>query len=203
MVLLGNAAAAQAGTGTPVPGTPTPTASGLPQSTSPAPQLPASPTPTLSAGPSAEPPTADTQVPAPDADWTAEAAISFWTPERMAAATDPSGRTTAPPKGLTAAVRQRSASAITAQHFNGIKSVGTIFTTDRGMKGHNCTASVVRSGGHNLILTAGHCVGRNAMFVPMYDQTRTAAQQQYGVWAVDEWFRDKQYASDLSKNSDL
>lgn len=200
-LLLGNAAAAQADTAPPVPGTAPPTASGLPQSTSPAPKPPA--TPTLSAGPAAEPPTADPQVPAPDADWTAEAAISFWTPERMASATDPSGRPTAPPKGLAAAGRQHSTTGLTAQHFKGIKTVGTIFSTDKGLQGHRCSASVVRSGGHNLILTAGHCVGSKSMFVPMYDHTKTAAQQRYGVWAVDEWFRDKRYASDKSKNSDL
>ncbi|MER8113659.1 VCBS repeat-containing protein [Streptomyces sp. NPDC094031] len=196
-LLLGNAAVAQAGTAPPAPGTPTPAASGLPRSTGPAPRPPA--TPTLPAGPSA----ADTPVPAPDAGWTAKAAISFWTPERMASATDPSGRATAPPKGFATPRRQRSAAGLTAEHFQGIKTVGTIFSTDKGLQGHRCTASVVRSGGHDLILTAGHCVGSRSMFVPMYDHTGTAAQQRYGVWAVDEWFRDKQYASDKSKNSDL
>ncbi|MFD1276726.1 hypothetical protein ACFQ51_48130 [Streptomyces kaempferi] len=96
---------------------------------------------------------------AADGDWTAEAAIRFWTPERMDSATDPSGRT-APPEGSTAAARRPSADGVTAQHFKGIKSVGTIFSEDKGLKGHRCTASVVRSGGHNLILTAGHCAAR-------------------------------------------
>ncbi|MEU6085565.1 VCBS repeat-containing protein [Streptomyces sp. NPDC047085] len=169
-LLLGNAAAAQAGNPSAVPGTPAPAA--------------------------------DTRVPAADDTWTAQAAMRFWTPERMASATDPSGRTT-PPKSLAAAGEQRSARGITAQHFKGIKSVGTIFKMGEGERAHRCSASVVRSGGHNLILTAGHCLGAKAMFVPMYDHTRTAAQQKYGVWAVDTWFRDKRYASDRSKNSDL
>ncbi|MFB0620282.1 FG-GAP-like repeat-containing protein [Streptomyces sp. AGS-58] len=162
--------------------------------------------PTASASPSAKPSAkssaSDTQVTASGDDWTAEAAMRFWTPERMAAATDPAGRP-APPKGLPAVGQQHSVVGITGQHFKGIKSVGTIFSTDKGLKGHRCTASVVRSGGHNLILTAGHCVGSKSMFVPMYDHGKTAAKQPLGVWAIDKWFRDKKYASDKSKNSDL
>ncbi|OLZ71675.1 hypothetical protein AV521_10930 [Streptomyces sp. IMTB 2501] len=71
------------------------------------------------------------------------------------------------------------------------------------MKAHNCTASVVSSGGHNLILTAGHCLGDKAAFVPKYDHTKSAGDQKYGIWPVKEWFRDSQYASDRSANSDL
>lgn len=62
---------------------------------------------------------------------------------------------------------------------------------------------MVRSPGRNLILTAGHCLGRNAAFVPKYDHTKSAGDQPYGIWPVDEWFRDSQYASDRSANSDL
>ncbi|AOR37213.1 hypothetical protein BFF78_20575 [Streptomyces fodineus] len=71
------------------------------------------------------------------------------------------------------------------------------------MKAHYCTASVVSSQGHNLILTAGHCLGDKAAFVPEYDHTKPAGAQQYGIWPVQEWFRDSQYASDRSANSDL
>lgn len=153
--MLGNAAPAQAGAAPPVPATPTPTASGPLQSADPASKPPTNPTPTDSTGPSAEPSASDAAVLAADDDWTVEDTIRFWTPERMDSATYPSGRT-APPEGLTAAAQRPSASGIAAQHFKGIKSVGTIFSKDEGLKGHRCTASVVRSGGHNLILTAGH-----------------------------------------------
>ncbi|MFB0617845.1 FG-GAP-like repeat-containing protein [Streptomyces sp. AGS-58] len=198
--LLGNAAAAQAGTAAPVPGGPAPNAPARP--TASVPSHGDAPAPTLAAGSAAEPSASVTPVPAADGDWTAQDAIRFWTPERLAAATDPSGRT-APPKNVAAARQQGSATGVTAQHFKGIKSVGTIFTTGAGVKGHRCSASVVRSDGHNLILTAGHCVGAKSMFVPMYDHTKSASQQPNGVWAVDKWFRDKRYASDKSKNSDL
>ncbi|MES4893205.1 FG-GAP-like repeat-containing protein [Streptomyces sp. NPDC096012] len=198
-LMLGSAATAQAGTAAPVPGAPSRSA---PLAAAPMPPHAAGPAPTLSAGPAAEPPGSVTPVPAADDDWTAQDATRFWTPERMAAATDPSGRTV-PPKSVATARQQGSATGITAQHFKGVKSVGTIFSTGAGLKGHRCSASVVRSAGHNLILTAGHCVGGKSMFVPLYDPTRDASQQPNGVWAVDTWFRDKWYASDKSKNSDL
>ncbi|MFJ8359066.1 trypsin-like serine peptidase [Streptomyces sp. NPDC093984] len=130
-------------------------------------------------------------------------AIRFWTSQRMASATDPSGRT-ARPQGWAAPHKRSSVAAGTSgQYFDGMKSVGVLFTTDKNMEAHYCTASVVRSAGHNLVLTAGHCVGNRAAFVPMYDHTKSAADQPYGVWPVKEWFRDAQYASDKSRNSDL
>ncbi|MDF3293353.1 trypsin-like serine peptidase [Streptomyces silvisoli] len=66
--------------------------------------------------------------------------------------------------------------------------------------------SVVRYGAGRSLCSdnaAGHCVGSNGMFVPMYDHTKSAADQPYGVWPVKEWFRDSQYASDRSPRSDL
>ncbi|WP_229859889.1 trypsin-like serine peptidase [Streptomyces anandii] len=134
--------------------------------------------------------------------WTVQDAIRFWTPQRMASATDPSGRI-AQPKGWTAPHKKRSLTAIDGEHFGGIKSVGTLFNQSYDMKAHSCTASVVSSGGHNLILTAGHCLGAKAAFVPKYDHTKTAGDQPYGIWPVKEWFRDSQYAADRSANSDL
>ncbi|GHI06198.1 hypothetical protein Scel_45190 [Streptomyces cellostaticus] len=121
----------------------------------------------------------------------------------MASATDPSGRVPRP-RGWTAPRMKRSVAAgVTGEHFDGMKSVGTLFNTGKGMQAHHCTASVVHSAGHNLVLTAGHCLGSNAVFVPKYDHTKSAADQPYGIWPVKEWFRDSQYASDKSPNSDL
>lgn len=65
------------------------------------------------------------------------------------------------------------------------------------MRAHYCSASVVRSKGGNLILTAGHCLNSKAVFVPKYDPTRALNEQPYGIWPVDEWFGDKWY----TKNS--
>ncbi|MFD8221851.1 hypothetical protein ACFV2U_51535 [Streptomyces sp. NPDC059697] len=77
VVMLGNAAAAQAGTAPPVPATPTPTASGPLQSADPASKPPTNPTPADSTGPSAESSASDAAVLAADDDWTVEDAIRF------------------------------------------------------------------------------------------------------------------------------
>ncbi|WP_159050516.1 trypsin-like serine peptidase, partial [Streptomyces cellostaticus] len=188
-LLLGNAAAAQAATPTPTPDRP----------------ATAKPAPTGKVTPAPRPSTSATSSPTDkgkaDAGWTVQDAIRFWTPERMASATDPSGRI-AQPQGWVAPRKKRSVAAAD-KHFDGIKSVGTLFSQSKDMTAHHCTASVVRSNGHNLILTAGHCLGDKAAFVPKYDHTKSAADQPYGIWPVKEWFRDSQYASDRSANSDL
>jgi hypothetical protein len=137
-----------------------------------------------------------------EGDWTVRDAIRFWTPQRMASATDPAGRA-AKPQGWKAPRVKRPAAGVEGEHFTGIKSVGVLFSMDKDMKAHYCTASVVHSSGHNLILTAGHCLGAKAAFVPMYDHTQSAAGQAYGMWPVQEWFRDARYASDKSPESDL
>ncbi|WP_234029376.1 trypsin-like serine peptidase [Streptomyces sp. PsTaAH-124] len=183
-LLLGNAAAAQAGP------TPTPL---RPATTKQAPSGKTTPTPAR-----AMPAAGDGE----DGSWTVQDAIRFWTPERIASATDPSGRD-AQPQGWTAPHTKQSLTATDGEHFDGIKSVGTLFSQSKDMKAHYCSASVVNSGGHNLILTAGHCLGDKAAFVPKYDDTKSAGDQPYGIWPVKEWFRDSQYASDRSAKSDL
>ena len=72
----------------------------------------------------------------------------------------------------------------TAVSFNGVPSVGAIF--DQGLgKAHSCSASVVQSPGHNLVLTAAHCVsgtGAGLQFAPGYVDGKTP----YGVWTVQK-----------------
>ncbi|MFH8340475.1 trypsin-like serine peptidase [Streptomyces sp. AM6-12] len=151
-----------------------------------------------------------------DGTWTDDAATRFWTPERMASATDPAqpasasttATATAPgtgsprtrravPNGVAAAMPQ-------AEHFPGLKSVGTIFSyaedpTDDTMRAHKCTASVVDSPGHNLVLTAGHCDGGNAVFVPMYTAERPLDEQPFGFYRVTGWYTDNRYAHNTKK----
>jgi V8-like Glu-specific endopeptidase len=70
----------------------------------------------------------------------------------------------------------------TASSFSGIPTVGPIFRN--GLSGrHGCTASVIQSTHHDLVLTAAHCVSGSAVgwkIVPGYDKGRTP----YGVWTV-------------------
>jgi V8-like Glu-specific endopeptidase len=54
---------------------------------------------------------------------------------------------------------------------------------------HTCTASVLRSPGHNLILTAAHCIagtGAGVLFAPGYHDGRAP----YGVWTAERAYVD-------------
>ncbi|MFH8343731.1 trypsin-like serine peptidase [Streptomyces sp. NPDC018045] len=119
--------------------------------------------------------------------WTSEAAARYWTAGRMAAAV-PAGTGSGKSAGAPAA-RATAAAGRTARHFDGVPSVGVLFSVDKDARAHHCTASVVRSPHRNLILTAGHCdPGARAAFVPQYRSG--AATQPYGVWAVARGFTD-------------
>jgi hypothetical protein len=62
---------------------------------------------------------------------------------------------------------------------------------------------IVESPGRNLILTAGHGKNAHGMFVPQYDGRKFAGAQPFGVFPVQEWFRDTRWATDKSANSGL
>ncbi|MGK5640792.1 trypsin-like serine peptidase [Streptomyces sp. URMC 126] len=119
----------------------------------------------------------------------------------MASATDPSGRT---PTGIQTPLKPRPGLATEdkAHPSGGMKSVGTLFGLGQDLKAHYCTASVVRSPGRNLILTAGHCrFHKNVAFVPNYS---SSAVQPYGIWPVKTWFIYGQYRqNDKTAVSDL
>lgn len=71
----------------------------------------------------------------------------------------------------------------TAQHFAGVRTVGPLFVPGAYPGFHSCTASVVRTTGGNVIMTAAHCVtgtGAGYSFAPGYDKGTTP----YGVWSV-------------------
>lgn len=70
----------------------------------------------------------------------------------------------------------------TAAHTIEVHDVGPLFVRGLGQP-HSCSASVLRSSGHDLVLTAAHCVsgtGAGILFVPGYDDGRAP----YGVWTV-------------------
>ncbi|GAA0437699.1 hypothetical protein GCM10010357_68880 [Streptomyces luteireticuli] len=97
-----------------------------------------------------------------------------------------------------------------AEHILGLKSVGVVFTYDKDpttgeMQAHHCSASVVQSPGHDLILTAHHCVAGNSIFVPWYRTESPLNKQQYGFYRVERWFADPRYGKYNNKDpeSDL
>ncbi|MEU9036534.1 trypsin-like serine protease [Streptomyces sp. NPDC048352] len=82
---------------------------------------------------------------------------------------------------------------------------GALFTG--GLDGeHFCTATVVRSPGKNLIVTAGHCLmegkqtgGGGAVFVPAYAN----GVAPYGVWKLEEVYEDERWAEGTDDDYDL
>lgn len=115
---------------------------------------------------------------APDPD---AAVRAYWTPARMAAAT---------PVDRRGGIVFQSAPSRTARPHPAIPTVGVLFFTSRRRQDHYCTASVVYSTRHNLVLTAGHCLysydrgdhrghfRSHIAFVPRYHDARAP----YGVW---------------------
>lgn len=90
------------------------------------------------------------------------------------------------PGPASAALATRSTTP-TASISAGVPTVGTLFTD--GFPGpHSCTASVIASSTHDLLMTAGHCVSGTAAgwrFVPAYDGTSATRPAPYGVWTIE------------------
>ncbi len=145
-------------------------------------------------------------LPATAPHWTAVEAKRFWTRQRMAQAKplpdpDPGySAATKPPSpsasGPAGAVVAPGASATnpagtgigvgpTSSSFGGLPTVGRMYMRV-GSGYYFCTASVVRSPHHDIVLTAGHCMDSRAgagslAFVP---QWTAADPQPYGIFPV-------------------
>lgn len=90
-----------------------------------------------------------------------------------------------PGRHAHAAAAPSAVRAVAARTFRGLPSVGVLYTVGHGMRSHHCTASVVHSPQHDVILTAAHCAaGPHSAFVPMYTPSQDAGHQPYGVWKV-------------------
>ncbi|WP_327696472.1 serine protease [Streptomyces sp. NBC_00459] len=80
--------------------------------------------------------------------------------------------------------------------------VGALFSGDLE-GGHFCTASVVRSGGRDLILTAAHCLSgdgdTDVVFAPGYRNGRAP----YGLWRVTRTFVPGAWSDRSDEDSDF
>ncbi|MFE9406050.1 trypsin-like serine peptidase [Streptomyces sp. NPDC006530] len=82
--------------------------------------------------------------------------------------------------------------------------VGALFKGGLG-DGHYCTASVVRSAGRDLIVTAAHCLpadeseGGKAVFAPGYRD----GSAPYGTWPVESVYEDDRWNEDGDQDSDV
>ncbi|MFJ1974193.1 trypsin-like peptidase domain-containing protein [Streptomyces sp. NPDC087903] len=81
--------------------------------------------------------------------------------------------------------------------------VGALFDADRGggPGGHFCTASVVRSPRHDLLVTAAHCLdgGGDLLFVPGWRDGRAP----YGIWKVGRRYLPDGWAGGQDEDSDV
>jgi V8-like Glu-specific endopeptidase len=76
--------------------------------------------------------------------------------------------------------------------------VGALFVGGR----HFCTASVVHSPHHDLVVTAAHCTGHRAgdvVFVPGYRDGRAP----YGEWRLQRWFLSDGWVKGRDEDSDV
>ncbi|MHA6760118.1 trypsin-like serine peptidase [Streptacidiphilus sp. PAMC 29251] len=92
--------------------------------------------------------------------------------------------------------------------FTGTPRVGALFSTVGGkLNRHFCSASVVDSPGHDLLVTAAHCVvtpgsgrvGRGLVFVPGYHN----GLQPYGQWTVTRVTADAKWSVHGDPNFDV
>ena len=98
------------------------------------------------------------------------------------------------PLGVTAVA------AATAQSAR----VGALFDADRAGRlagGHFCTASVVHSAHHDVIVTAAHCLDDSGdlVFVPGY----RGGEAPHGVWSVRRRFLPDGWAKGQDEDSDV
>ncbi|MFF9377247.1 trypsin-like serine peptidase [Streptomyces griseoluteus] len=83
--------------------------------------------------------------------------------------------------------------------------VGALFGADtagRPQRGHFCTASVVHSPAHDLLVTAAHCItdaDGKLFFAPGYRDGRAP----YGMWPVGEWVLPPGWTADEDEDSDV
>ncbi len=117
-----------------------------------------------------------------------EAAVRYWTPERLAAAAGP-------PRGTAKAAT-----------FTGVPTVGALFLSTAATE-NICTASVVDSRGLDVLLTAAHCVdyggghnyGQNLVFIPGWHR----GQRPYGVWPVRSITVNRAWVGQANVNDDF
>lgn len=89
----------------------------------------------------------------------------------------------------------------TATSTAGVRTAGPLFFGALA-DGHGCSASVVHSPGHDLIVTAAHCIsgqGAGISFVPGYDRGATPL----GVWTTTKAWVSRRWITDQDPQADV
>jgi trypsin len=100
-----------------------------------------------------------------------------------------------------------SAGTPVARHVHSIPTVGPLFLSALGLGPvlglpHYCSASVVHSAGHDLAVTAAHCVygtGAGIEFAPGY----SGREIPFGVWSVRRIYLDPAWVRDRDPRRDV
>jgi V8-like Glu-specific endopeptidase len=95
-----------------------------------------------------------------------------------------------------------SSAPLEAHPFDGSPQVGALFAgpTDGGT--HFCTAAVVHSPAHNLLVTAAHCVtgtGAGLAFAPGYHD----GDAPYGTWSVESAYASRRWLTGHDPQQDV
>jgi len=108
---------------------------------------------------------------------------------------------------LTPAAQAAGSRTRKGKEYNGTSAVGALFTMSDGKLGsHFCSASVVHSKTENILITAAHCVYRDAQpppgslaFVPDYH----SGLEPHGVWGITAVYVDKAWMYHRNVNNDV
>jgi len=150
-----------------------------------------------SAGASSTQPPAAVEGAQASASASSSAAAGYWTEKRLLAAQEFHPEDwTEPEEGSTPSAKQNAKTL----------RIGALFDSDSS-GGHFCTASVVNSPGHNVIVTAAHCLNsgnggadkQNVVFIPAYSD----GQEPYGVWTPQKYFMDSRWVGHHDDNLDV
>ncbi|WP_084959352.1 trypsin-like serine peptidase [Thermoactinospora rubra] len=140
---------------------------------------------------------ADDDVVSRNARTTVEQTVTFWTPERLRAATNAddgltsrgssgsAGRPDGPP-GSVPPIGQEGGKSAKAKHVNLPNTVGRVFFIDGAGKPRYCSATSVQGKYRNLVATSAHCV---------YDVKHNQFMDKWvfipSYWDGDHWWEGK------------
>jgi V8-like Glu-specific endopeptidase len=127
-------------------------------------------------------------------------AVGYWTEGRLLSAE--------PSRNWRLPASQASPRATPSAHTPVITAprVGALFSHDASGN-HFCTASVVASPGHDLLITAAHCINggkgngynQDIVFIPGYEN----GSKPFGVWTVSKLLVDKDWATASDPDYDV
>ena len=118
-----------------------------------------------------------------------------------AGSTSPGQEPASSPPVLVLTTGAPSSVQTVAEPVAGVPAIGPLFS-DGLTSDHGCTASVVDSPGHDLLIAAAHCItgtGTGMVFAPGYDAGRTP----YGTFTVQRVWADPSWVSHYDQLHDF